>query len=158
MGIKDESTPEFNDLSAEKKQQYETEFITWFRTLSAADKRELERNFNDISAEKEQQYETEFITWFRTLSAADKRELERIFNELSAAEKQQYETGFNNLSAAEKRKLKDESLTSLKEYQKVSCCMRDPCTIDIYVSLHIYPPRCAFSLHPALRILASVRT
>ena len=121
-------------------------------------KDESAQEFNDLSAEEKQQYLTKFITWFRTLSAADKRELEREFNELSAAEKQKYETGFNNLSAAEKRKLKDESLTSLKEYQKVSCCMRDPCTNDIYVSLHIYPPRCAFSLHSALRILASVRT
>ena len=127
-----------------RRPQPKTPLCLYFiKTIWMGNKDESTQEFNDLSAEKKQQYLTKFITWFRTLSAA---------------EKQKYETGFNNLSAAEKRKLKDESLTSLKEYQKVSCCMRDPCTIDIYVSLHIYPPRCAFSLHPALRIIASVRT
>ena len=65
---KDDSTGEFNDLSAAMKQQYEDEF----KTLSAAERMELERMFNDLSAAKKQRYETSF----NKLGAAEKRELE----------------------------------------------------------------------------------
>lgn len=111
--------------------------LYFIKTIWMGNKDESTLEFNEISAEKKQQYETEFITWFRTLSVADKRELEREFNELSAAEKQKYETDFNK---AEKRKLKDKSLTSLKEYQKVSCCKRYPAQLTyMYPCTYILP-------------------
>ena len=54
---KDESTPEFNNLSAEEKQQYLTKFITWFRTLSAAEKQKCETEFNNLSAAEKRKLE-----------------------------------------------------------------------------------------------------
>ena len=61
MGNKDEPTQEFNDLSAEEKQQYLTKFITWFRKLSAAEKQKYETDFNNLSAAEKRELEAAAI-------------------------------------------------------------------------------------------------
>ena len=87
------------------------------------------REFNDLSAAKKQQYEAEF----RNLSTADRRKLEQEFNKLSVTEKQKYESDFNQLSAEEKREFEADSSKYLEQYQQVFCCMRDSCTIALYI-------------------------